>query len=119
LTNWSQIFKKKKLDEDSFDHARVTTGLSLQKDLIQANAVADSTVVETVDEAAATEVVVAETVDEAATEVVVAETVDEVATEVVVAETVDEAAETEVVVDSDNVAKAAVAVPADTDFKSD
>jgi hypothetical protein len=51
--------------------------------------------------------------------VVVAETVDEVATEVVVAETVDEAAETEVVVDSDNVAKAAVAVPADTDFKSD
>jgi hypothetical protein len=49
----------------------------------------------------------------AATEVVVA------ATEVVVAETVDEAAETEVVVDSDNVAKAAVAVPADTDFKSD
>jgi hypothetical protein len=105
LTNWSQISKKKKLDEDSFDHARVTTGLLLQKDLIQANAVADSTVVETV--------------DEAATEVVVAETVDEVATEVVVAETVDEAAETEVVVDSDNVAKAAVAVPADTDFKSD
>jgi hypothetical protein len=105
LTNWSQISKKKKLDEDSFDHARVTTGLLLQKDLIQANAVADSTV--------------AETVDEAATEVVVAETVDEVATEVVVAETVDEAAETEVVVDSDNVAKAAVAVPADTDFKSD
>jgi hypothetical protein len=118
LTNWSQISKKKKLDEDSFDHARVTTGLLLQKDLIQANAVADSTVVETVDEAA-TEVVVAETVDEVATEVVVAETVDEVATEVVVAETVDEAAETEVVVDSDNVAKAAVAVPADTDFKSD
>jgi hypothetical protein len=118
LTNWSQISKKKKLDEDSFDHARVTTGLLLQKDLIQANAVVDSTVVETVDEAA-TEVVVAETVDEAATEVVVAETVDEVATEVVVAETVDEAAETEVVVDSDNVAKAAVAVPADTDFKSD
>jgi hypothetical protein len=118
LTNWSQIFKKKKLDEDSFDHARVTTGLLLQKDLIQANAVADSTVVEIVDEVA-TEVVVAETVDEAATEVVVAETVDEVATEVVVAETVDEAAETEVVVDSDNVAKAAVAVPADTDFKSD
>jgi hypothetical protein len=118
LTNWSQIFKKKKLDGDSFDHARVTTGLSLQKDLIQANAVADSTVVEIVDEVA-TEVVVAETVDEAATEVVVAETVDEVATEVVVAETVDEAAETEVVVDSDNVAKAAVAVPADTDFKSD
>jgi hypothetical protein len=105
LTNWSQIFKKKKLDEDSFDHARVTTGLLLQKDLIQANAVADSTVVEIV--------------DEVATEVVVAETVDEVATEVVVAETVDEAAETEVVVDSDNVAKAAVAVPADTDFKSD
>jgi hypothetical protein len=105
LTNWSQIFKKKKLDGDSFDHARVTTGLSLQKDLIQANAVADSTVVEIV--------------DEVATEVVVAETVDEVATEVVVAETVDEAAETEVVVDSDNVAKAAVAVPADTDFKSD
>jgi hypothetical protein len=118
LTNWSQISKKKKLDEDSFDHARVTTGLLLQKDLIQANAVADSTVVEIVDEVA-TEVVVAETVDEAATEVVVAETVDEVATEVVVAETVDEAAETEVVVDSDNVAKAAVAVPADTDFKSD
>jgi hypothetical protein len=118
LTNWSQIFKKKKLDEDSFDHARVTTGLLLQKDLIQANAVADSTVVEIVDEVA-TEVVVAETVDEVATEVVVAETVDEVATEVVVAETVDEAAETEVVVDSDNVAKAAVAVPADTDFKSD
>jgi hypothetical protein len=118
LTNWSQIFKKKKLDEGSFDHARVTTGLLLQKDLIQANAVADSTVVEIVDEVA-TEVVVAETVDEAATEVVVAETVDEVATEVVVAETVDEAAETEVVVDSDNVAKAAVAVPADTDFKSD
>jgi hypothetical protein len=105
LTNWSQISKKKKLDEDSFDHARVTTGLLLQKDLIQANAVADSTVVEIV--------------DEVATEVVVAETVDEVATEVVVAETVDEAAETEVVVDSDNVAKAAVAVPADTDFKSD
>jgi hypothetical protein len=105
LTNWSQIFKKKKLDEDSFDHARVTTGLLLQKDLIQANAVVDSTVVEIV--------------DEVATEVVVAETVDEVATEVVVAETVDEAAETEVVVDSDNVAKAAVAVPADTDFKSD
>jgi hypothetical protein len=105
LTNWSQIFKKKKLDEDSFDHARVTTGLLLQKDLIQANAVADSTVVEIV--------------DEVATEVVVAETVDEAATEVVVAETVDEAAETEVVVDSDNVAKAAVAVPADTDFKSD
>jgi hypothetical protein len=105
LTNWSQISKKKKLDEDSFDHARVTTGLLLQKDLIQANAVVDSTVVEIV--------------DEVATEVVVAETVDEVATEVVVAETVDEAAETEVVVDSDNVAKAAVAVPADTDFKSD
>jgi hypothetical protein len=105
LTNWSQISKKKKLDEDSFDHARVTTGLLLQKDLIQANAVVDSTV--------------AETVDEVATEVVVAETVDEAATEVVVAETVDEAAETEVVVDSDNVAKAAVAVPADTDFKSD
>jgi len=70
----------------------VTTGLLLQKDLIQANAVADSTVVEIV---------------------------DEVATEVVVAETVDEAAATEAVVDSDNVAKVAVAVPADTDFKSD
>ncbi len=91
MTNWSQIFKKKKLDEDSFDHARVTTGHLLQKDLIQANAVADSTV--------------AETVDEAATEVVVAETVDEAATEVVV--------------DSDNVAKVAVAAPVDIDFNLD
>ena len=98
MTNWSQIFKKKKLDGDSFDHARVTTGLSLQKDLIQANAVADSTV--------------AETVDEVATEVVVA------ATEVAVAETVDEAAATEVVAVADSVSDvkaAAVAVLADTE----
>ena len=109
MTNWSQISKKKRLDEDSFDHARVTTGHSLQKDLIQANAVVDSTEAETVDEAE-TEVVVAETVDEA-------ETVAVAATEVV-AETVAVAA-TEVVVDSDNVAKVAVAAPVDTDFDSD
>ena len=83
----------------------MTTGLSLQKDLIQANAVVDSTV-------AATEVV-AETVDEAETEVAEAETVEEAETEVAVAETVEEAAATEVVADSDNVAKAAVAAPVD------
>ena len=65
----------------------MTTGLSLQKDLIQANAVVDSTVAETVEEVAATEVAVAETVEEAAA--------------------------TEVVADSDNVAKAAVAAPVD------
>jgi hypothetical protein len=114
LTNWSQISKKKKLDEDSFDHARVTTGHSLRKDLIQVNAVVDSTVAETVEEAAATEVAVAETVEEAAaTEVAVAETVEEaavteVAVAVAVAETVDE-------VDSDNVVKAAVAALVDTE----
>jgi hypothetical protein len=100
LTNWSQISKKKKLDEDSFDHARVTTGHSLRKDLIQVNAVVDSTVAETVEEAAATEVAVAETVEEAA--------VTEVAVAVAVAETVDE-------VDSDNVVKAAVAALVDTE----
>ncbi|MCH1442823.1 MAG: hypothetical protein L7U53_03025, partial [Candidatus Poseidoniaceae archaeon] len=62
-------------------------------------------VVETVDEAA-TEVAVAVTEEEAETEVAVAETEEE-------AVTVDEAAETEAVVDSDNVAKVAVAVLAD------
>ena len=71
------------------------TGHLPQKDLIQANAVVDSTV--------------AVTEEEAVTEVAVAVTVEEVVTEVAVAETVEEA-ETEAVVDSDNVAKVAVAV---------
>ena len=91
--------KKKRSGVDSYDQERATIGHLLQKDLIQANAVVDSTVAGTVDEAA-TEVV-AETVDEAATEVV-AETADEAATEVVA-------------VDSDNVVKAAVAALVDTE----
>ena len=97
------------MDADSFDHARVMIGHLPQKDLIQANAVVDLTVAETVEEAAAD---VAETED-------VAETVEEAAaTEVAVAETVEEAAATEVVVDSDNVAKAAVAVLVGIDCNS-